>query len=298
MRNRDNEDELSDILIDDDDQEIEKKKSGSKKIFLVVAMAFILLLVVVFAIYALTRGEESEQPSSAQPPSVTPSPIVPPQTQTNTQGFSDVGINNVGSNVASNDTTPSRDKFEDIIAKIKSEQNKNNPNIPLKPQPQPQSIQPAQQETKSPPPVVNIAPPTSATSNEDIKGLFKPQAPEPPKETIITQSQPPPKEAPKPKPAASSDSQVPPKIVSVASNPNGKFYIQAASVSKFSEESDFAKKIKNHKLPYIVQEENINNRTVYRILIGPYGSRADALNVLKTVRYYLEKEAFVKQIND
>lgn len=68
-------------------------------------------------------------------------------------------------------------------------------------------------------------------------------------------------------------------------------------MSRFSEDSDFAKKIKNHQLPYRVQEENVNNKTVYRVLIGPYGSKADAQKVLSTVRYYLEKEAFIKQVN-
>ncbi|MDE6979620.1 MAG: SPOR domain-containing protein [Helicobacter sp.] len=273
MRNRD-EDELSDILIDDDEEEKETK-GRSKKIFLIVAMAVILLLVVVFAIYALTREETPKQPQS---------PLAPAPIQ-NTGLPSD-------SLQPSASAVPSKDKFEDIIARIKNEQPK--PEIPAKPS--------SQQPT-------TIAPPPGVGNNDDLQSLFKPQNPAPAPAPAPTPTPPaaqtpapaptPPPAAPKqttatneaPKPAA------PPKVVDIASDPNGSFFIQAASVSRFSEDSNFAKKIKSHKLPYRVQEENVNNKTVYRVLIGPYGSKADAQKVLSTVRYYLEKEAFIKQVN-
>lgn len=282
MRNRD-EDELSDILIDDDEDEKETK-GRSKKIFLIVAMAVILLLVVVFAIYALTREETPKQsqgplaPAPSQPTGLGGDSIQPPATTS---------------------AGPSKDKFEDIIARIKNEQPK--PEIPAKPS--------SQQPT-------TIAPPPGIGNNDDLQSLFKPQNPAPAPAPAPTPTPPPaaqtptpapstttpvapPPAAPKPAPTASEAPKpaAPPKIVDVASDPNGSFFIQAASVSRFSDDSDFAKKLKSHKLPYRVQEENVNNKTVYRVLIGPYGSKADAQKVLSTVRYYLEKEAFIKQVN-
>ena len=280
MRNRD-EDELSDILIDDDEDEKETK-GRSKKIFLIVAMAVILLLVVVFAIYALTREETPKQPQG---------PLAPAPSQPT----------GLGGDFAQPPTTapavPSKDKFEDIIARIKNEQPK--PEIPAKPS--------SQQPT-------NVAPPPG-TGGDDLQSLFKPQTPAPaptptptpeptpqipaPAPSTTTPPVTPPPAVPKPAPTASETPKpaAPPKIVDVASDPNGSFFIQAASVSRFSEDSDFAKKIKSHQLPYRVQEENVNYKTVYRVLIGPYGSKADAHKVLSTVRYYLEKEAFIKQVN-
>ncbi len=284
MRNRD-EDELSDILIDDDEQE-ENQKGRSKKLFLIVAMAVILLLVVVFAIYALTREETPQQTTN---PALAPAPTLPASGSTNSDTFTQIP--------ATTPAVPSKDKFEDIIARIKNEQTAK-PEIPAKPantQPAPSTQQPA-------------TPPGATTANNDLQGLFKPQTPPqtpPPSQT--TQPAPPPAQPaapstppPAPKPAATTETpkqNVPPKVVDIASDPNGIFFIQAASVSRFSEDSDFAKKLKSHKLPYRVQEENVNNKTVYRVLIGPYGSRADAQKVLATVRYYLEKEAFIKQVN-
>lgn len=280
MRNRD-EDELSDILIDDDEEEKETK-GRSKKIFLIVAMAVILLLVVVFAIYALTREETPKQPhgplapAPSQPTGLPSDSLQPPTS-----------------------AGPSKDKFEDIIARIKNEQPK--PEIPAKPS--------SQQPT-------TIAPPPGIGNNDDLQSLFKPQNPAPAPAPAPTPTPPPAAQTPAPAPSTTTSvtpppaapkqttatneapkPAAPPKVVDIASDPNGSFFIQAASVSRFSEDSDFAKKIKSHKLPYRVQEENVNNKTVYRVLIGPYGSKADAQKVLGTVRYYLEKEAFIKQVN-
>lgn len=290
MRNKDHEDELSDILIDDNEEE---KPKGRSRLFLVVAMAGILLLVVVFAIYALTRDDGSQQASATTPMPPAAALTPPPQQgiDQNIGSFSGVGINTTPQPTTPAQPAPAgKDKFEDIIARIKNEQNKPS-DIPNKPQPAPQ---PTPMTT---PPTTVVAPPTTATNSNDLQGLFKPQtnAPAPAPATpepIVTAPAP----APAPKPAPKEQPSTPPKTVNVASDPNGNFAIQVASVSKFSEDSNLAKQLKNHKLPYTVQEENVNNKTVYRVLIGPYGSRADAQKVLTTVRYYLEKEAFIKQV--
>ncbi|MDE7255571.1 MAG: hypothetical protein K2N54_05270, partial [Helicobacter sp.] len=144
MRNRD-EDELSDILLDDDEEEKETK-GRSKKIFLIVAMAVILLLVVVFAIYALTREESPKQPQG---------PLAPAPSQPTGLGGDSMQP------PATTPAVPSKDKFEDIIARIKNEQPK--PDIPSKPSSQ-------QPTTITPPP---------GTGGEDLQSLFKPQNPAP-----------------------------------------------------------------------------------------------------------------------
>ncbi|RAX56840.1 hypothetical protein CCZ01_08255 [Helicobacter monodelphidis] len=287
-------DDLNDIIIDDENEE-QIRKGGSKKLFLVVAMAVILLAVIVFAIYALTRSENTTTETSPTPP---PPPVTNPNKNPDNSGlFSPTGI------------TPNPNSIDDSIDRIKKDLGVKNPptTSTLPPIQGGNNTIPTTSPTQNPNTTTTITPPggggiagaTQPQQGTDLDSLYQP-IPQTikPTEVIPPKNTTEPKPAEKPKPAEPKQPATPPKIVNIKSDPNGIFYIQAASVAKFSDDSTFAKKLKSYKLPYKVQEESVNDKTVYRVLIGPYGSKADATKVLESVKYHLEKEAFIKQIKN
>lgn len=140
---------------------------------------------------------------------------------------------------------------------------------------------------------------------DQIKAQQKEQnLPNPPKEEVVTIE---PKPAMKQVnnattpsvPAASnapSASNVPstpaqPQKANEDETPKG-FYIQVGSFSKGSPNQQLLSTIKDLNLEYRMQKSGAVNR----LLVGPFGTKADAQNQLNLVKERINKDAFIKEI--
>lgn len=114
------------------------------------------------------------------------------------------------------------------------------------------------------------------------------------KQEPVTKAQPPKQAATskvattKPKAAASKDS-------SVANGVASGTYVQVLSVSKFNPEDKFMKNILAKGYKYHVYKTSVNNKAVYKILIGPY-SQNEIKAKLEKIRADIASGAFVFRV--
>ena len=157
------------------------------------------------------------------------------------------------------------DKLKNLIQELKTE------NGTAQAQPQTTQSQSEQITDKINEAKKNIA---AKTPPQDIRNLPSLAAPKPS-----------PTPAPTPKPAAPLNADVPQGL-----------YIQVAAFYTSKPNATFLAHIKNKGYEYKLYTAQISNRDVIKVLIGPYGNRNEAKNILNKVKTDIEKDAFVLPI--
>jgi len=75
-----------------------------------------------------------------------------------------------------------------------------------------------------------------------------------------------------------------------------KHYIQVGSFSIYKPNKKFLKSITDNGFSYKFHEVIVNGKSIKKVLVGPFGSRKDAKNALKTVRDTVIAGAFIVKI--
>ena len=96
----------------------------------------------------------------------------------------------------------------------------------------------------------------------------------------------------------------PPVAVKVDKNPSyvdkratlGKFYLQVGSFSTFEPNKKFLKSITDKGFTYKYHQVTINSKKINKVLIGPFDTRKEAKDALRTVRTSVEAGAFLTKI--
>ena len=106
------------------------------------------------------------------------------------------------------------------------------------------------------------------------------------------------KVVPKPKPTPT-----PKVVVQKRENPYfidkravGKYYLQVGSFSVFEPNNKFLKSITDKGFTYKYHEVTINSKKINKVLIGPFSTKKEARDALRTVRSSVEAGAFLTKI--
>jgi len=76
----------------------------------------------------------------------------------------------------------------------------------------------------------------------------------------------------------------------------GKYYLQVGSFSVFEPNKKFLKSITDKGFTYKYHEVTINSKKINKVLIGPFSTKKEARDALRTVRSSVEAGAFLTEI--
>ncbi len=76
----------------------------------------------------------------------------------------------------------------------------------------------------------------------------------------------------------------------------GKYYLQVGSFSIFEPNQKFLKSITDKGFTYKYHEVTINSKKINKVLIGPFSTKKEARDALRTVRSSVEAGAFLTEI--
>jgi len=76
----------------------------------------------------------------------------------------------------------------------------------------------------------------------------------------------------------------------------GKYYLQVGSFSLFEPNQKFLKSITDKGFTYKYHEVTINSKKINKVLIGPFSTKKEARDALRTVRSSVEAGAFLTEI--
>ena len=74
------------------------------------------------------------------------------------------------------------------------------------------------------------------------------------------------------------------------------YFIQVGATSKSFPDSRFLQKIKNNGYDYIVHKVVVKGRNIKKVLVGPYGTRAEARNNLSSVQSSINPSAYIFRV--
>ncbi len=74
------------------------------------------------------------------------------------------------------------------------------------------------------------------------------------------------------------------------------YFIQVGATAKSFPDSRFLQKIKNNGFDYIVHKVMVKGKNIKKVLVGPYGSRAEARNDLSSVQTTINPSAYIYRI--
>jgi len=101
-------------------------------------------------------------------------------------------------------------------------------------------------------------------------------------------------------PVSEKENTIKPKPVKKASKPVKKstktYYIQVGSFSKYAPNKKFLKSITDKGFTYKYHKVVKNNKTLNKVLIGPFNNEKNARNALRTIRSSIEAGAFLVRI--
>ncbi len=76
----------------------------------------------------------------------------------------------------------------------------------------------------------------------------------------------------------------------------GKFYLQVGSFSTFEPNKKFLKSITDKGFTYKYHEVTVNSKKINKVLIGPFDTKKEARDALRTVRSNVEAGAFLTKL--
>ncbi len=104
-------------------------------------------------------------------------------------------------------------------------------------------------------------------------------------------------EKPKAKPVVQKKTPVTKPKASFNKNvAHGKHYVQVGSFSKYAPNKTFLNKITNSGYSYTYHKVVINGKTLNKVIIGPFNTKAEAKKALSTIRKRVEKGAFILKV--
>lgn len=250
--------ELDDLLISNNEGD-ESKSGNSKKLILLSAIGVLVFAVVVLIVYLLQGDSHDSNPTAQSPETQKPLESLGSQ---NTQTSNTSQQNTDFGQVPIQNNTSSDDQFQMIINQIKAQQNQANassqslPTVPTTPKAE--SSKPAQQQANLP----------QTNQKSEKQEVAKPSARDNFKDVKVND----------------------PSLQ--GSEATRGFYIQVGSFSKFSPNKQLIGTINEGKYSYRMQKSGDNNR----LLIGPYGTKQEAQDILSEIRSKINKDAFIKEI--
>lgn len=234
----------------------EPKNSGSGKKVILLGAIGILLFAIVVLVVYVLQGDSKEQAEQTPDQTLQKAELNPQVAQSQPSDFSQVPLDN-----ASNTDDQFQRIIDQIKAKNQAQQNTGSAtqNLPAIPEPKMES------QEKQNIPVASQAP----------KKSIEPKA-----------------EAPKAsaKDAFKSVDVSDPKLQ--GSEATTGFYVQVGSFSKFAPNKQLLGLIEKENFSYRMQKAGDNNR----LLIGPYATKAEALEKINAIRAKINKDAFIKEI--
>ncbi len=252
--------ELNNIVIDD---EQEGKVQNSKKFLLIGAAAIVLFLVVLVSVYSLNQEEEEVSPLAQAQDSLVPQQKA--DSMLESQDDRDAKFEQVPISDESPKKEESVDKFDEIVKEIQSKQK----NIT--------DVEPA-----------NLPPPPRAEIQPQEKEVLS-QTKVVPKESVVPQN-------------VETDSVIKSLVEQTTSNkaevndvPKG-WYIQVGSFSRFTPNDKFLNTIKENGFEYHILKTKSGDKSIQKVLVGPFKSRDEARDANVKVREEINKEAFLKKI--
>lgn len=258
--------ELEDILISEEDS----KKGGQKKILLFSAAAILLFLIAIFVVFSgeeeADKAQNSEGMITSQLEENTPegtdaaSPEAKePESSKQDGKFEQMPIESKEESVD--------DKFEQIVQKIKKDQEQRAKEKKEVPKPEPKAT--ASQQAQEP-----------KQSAETTAAKEQPKA-----------------EASKQKTAAETEKQ---KSADISQDfattvPKG-YYVQVGSFSRYSPNDKFITAIKEKGYSYQLLKVGSGDTQSTKVLIGPYSSKGDVQEVIGTIKKDIAEGAFIKRV--
>ena len=262
--------DLSDIIL-------EKEKSAvsgaQKKKTIVLSVASLVLLFLIFLIISkmLNSSNDDKAVSNTQS-SATEEKIKITDENSNKDSAKTQGSKDSDNKVAKNDTDL---KFDELVKKLREQDSQTESAIPTN------------------------------TKNDDIT----PKVSEPKKETVTTKETHKKEESRKPKISITSTSTKPSIKPAVkahkkpvthtthrqhfASSANGGFYIQVGASLKPTPNRFLVSKIKNSGYKYSIHPIVIKGRQFYKILVGPFNSKAKAMEEIGRVKATINPRAYI-----
>ncbi len=270
--------DLSDIILE------KERGSGEKikKLLLGGASLVLLFLIVLIIVKMLNNPEEAvvqeNLASAAQPASPAPAPhSTAPAATSDTHEAGEDGLFKQEPIIDEGSDTDL--KFEEMVKKLK-EQDK--------------SLQATGETPKEE--KIDLAPTASASAQKPATPPHSEERPAPKQETAT------------PKKAASAPAIVPapapvkphvvhtPAPTPVKSTSLPGYFIQVGATTRSFPDRRFLKKIKASGYDYIIQKVTLHGRTVKKVLVGPYGTKAAALKALPGVRTTINPSAFLFRV--
>jgi len=252
--------DLSDIILEKEKSSV---SSAQKKKTIVLSVTSLVLLFLIFLIISKMLNSSSDKVSQSQP-----------KTKKEKIQVADKGSKKAEENgdkkVAKNDTDL---KFDELVKKLREQDSKTESNL------------------------------QTSTKNDDIT----PKINEPKKEKVSTSKAPKKGEIKKPKISITSTSTTKPSIKPAkkthkkpithkqhfANSANGGFYIQVGASLKPTPNRFLVSKIKNSGYQYSIHPIFIKGRQFYKILVGPFSSKAKALEEIGRVRATINPKAYI-----
>ncbi len=100
----------------------------------------------------------------------------------------------------------------------------------------------------------------------------------------------------KQKPVVQKKATAKPKASFIKNVAHGKHYVQVGSFSKYAPNKTFLNKITNGGYSYTYHKVVINGKTLNKVIIGPFNTKAEAKKALSTIRKRVEKGAFILKV--
>ncbi len=77
---------------------------------------------------------------------------------------------------------------------------------------------------------------------------------------------------------------------------HGKHYVQVGSFAQYAPNKTFLRKITGSGYSYTYYKVVVNGKTINKVIIGPFNSKAAARKALSTIRKRIEKGAFILKV--
>ncbi len=77
---------------------------------------------------------------------------------------------------------------------------------------------------------------------------------------------------------------------------HGKHYIQVGSFSQYAPNKTFLRKITGNGYSYTYYKVTVKGKTINKVIIGPFNSKAEARRALSTIRKRIERGAFIIKV--
>ncbi len=77
---------------------------------------------------------------------------------------------------------------------------------------------------------------------------------------------------------------------------HGKHYVQVGSFAQYAPNKAFLRKITGNGYSYTYYKVKVKGKTINKVIIGPFNSKAEARKALSTIRKRIEKGAFIIKV--